>query len=322
MIRLFENANYNFLGVRRYAYAITAAVALVGLLALGIRGVNESIEFTGGSMLHVRTADSAVTISQLRAALTAHGITGAELSTFGTSTDFVIRAPIARGAAVAEAAQQAAREVEAALTAGLGAGRYTVQRREAVSAKVGGELRGKALLAVVMSFGVTLLYLAFRFEWRFALATIAATAHDILLTVAFISLMHLEISLVIIAAVLTIVGYSMNDTIVVFDRVRENLHKYKRQHFMNLLNRSVNETLPRTVLTGGTTIVAIVSLLLFGGAVIRPFALVMLFGIVLGTFSSIYIAAPVLLAIEQRWPGADVHGARQLAPEPGSPAAT
>jgi preprotein translocase SecF subunit len=320
MIRVFQHANYDFLGVRRYAYAITAALALVGLLALAVRGVNESIEFTGGTLVHVRTTDPAIAIGDLRSALLDYGIGGAELSTFGTSSDFVIRAPLATRTAVTDAAaQEAARRVDSALTARLGAGTYATERVEAIHPKVGRELRTKALIAVVLSFGVTLIYLAVRFEWRFALATIAATAHDIVLTIAFIALLHLEISLVIIAAVLTIIGYSMNDTVVVFDRVRENLHKYKRQQFLALLNRSVNETLPRTVLTGGTTIVALIALLVFGGTVIRPFAMVMLFGIVLGTFSSIFIASPVLLMIERRWPGEDVRGTKTLEPTRAQP---
>jgi preprotein translocase subunit SecF len=322
MKRLFDKANYDFMGVRKYAYLATGIVAAAGLIALIARGVNPSIEFTGGAMVQVRTADAAIRIGDIRAALTTHGITGAELSTFGTDNDFVIRAPFAAGApATEESAQQAATGVQTALTSAFGAERYRIERREAIGPKVGGELRTKAILAILLSFGATLIYLAFRFEWRFALATVAATGHDILLTIAFIALMHFEISLLIIAAVLTIVGYSMNDTIVVFDRVRENLHKYKRQNFSGLLNRSVNETLPRTVLTGGTTIVAIVALLVFGGVVIRSFAWVMLFGIVVGTFSSIYIASPVLLWIERRWPGEDVHGTRAL-PQAGAPQAS
>ncbi len=314
MLRLFEHANYDFLGVRRYAYALTGGLALIGLAAMAVRGVNYSIEFTGGTLVQVHTTDPAIQIGDLRSALTDYGISGAELSTFGTSSDFAIRVPLESGtvAPTEASAQLAARRVDSALTARLGPNRYTPLGGQAISPKVGKELRTKALIAILLSFGVTLVYLALRFEWRFALATIAATAHDIALTIAFIAVMHLEISLVIIAAVLTIVGYSMNDTIVVFDRVRENLHKYKRQQFLALLNRSVNETLPRTVLTGGTTIVAILALLLFGGIVIRPFSMVMLFGIVLGTFSSIFIASPVLLAIERRWPGEDVRGTKAL----------
>jgi preprotein translocase subunit SecF len=204
--------------------------------------------------------------------------------------------------------------VDSALARQFGAGHYTIVRTEAVGPKVGGELRQKALLAVLLSFGATLVYLAFRFEWRFGLAAVAASAHDIVLTVAFISLMKLEVSLVVVAAILTIVGYSLNDTIIIFDRVRENLRKYKRQYLYDILNLSVNQTLPRSILTHGTTAAATIAMLILAGEVIRPFAWVMSFGIITGTFSSIYIASPVLMIIEHRWPGEDARGARAAAP--------
>jgi preprotein translocase subunit SecF len=183
---------------------------------------------------------------------------------------------------------------------------------EAIGPKVGGELRTRALLAILLSFGATLVYLTFRFEWRFGIAAIGATGHDILLTIAFLALMDLEVSLLVIAAMLTIVGYSLNDKIVVFDRVRENLHKYKRENFPGILNRSVNETLPRTVLTGGSVIAALLALLLLGGPVIRAFAWVMTFGVIIGTFSSMFIGSLILLRIERRWPGEDVRGTKTL----------
>ena len=207
------------------------------------------------------------------------------------------------------------------MTAAFGSEVYRRDRVEALSPRVGSELRTKALMAVLLSFGATLIYLTIRFEWRFAIAAIAATAHDILLTIAFIALMDLEITLVVVAAVLTIVGYSLNDTIIVFDRVRENLHKYRRASIYAVLNQSVNETLPRTVLTGGTTIAATLALLIFAGPVIRGFAWVMTFGIVIGTFSSIYIASPLLLLIERRWPGEDIRGTKTLDSPRAQPAA-
>jgi preprotein translocase subunit SecF len=208
-----------------------------------------------------------------------------------------------------------------ALDAALGAGHYKVVRTEAIGPKVGRELQGKALLAILFSFVVTLTYLAVRFEWRFGLAAVLATAHDILTTIAFISVLDLEVSLVVVGAVLTVVGYSLNDTIIIFDRVRENLHKYRRQNLYEILNLSINETLPRSVLTHGTTMAATLALALFAGEVIRPFALVMTFGVFTGTFSSIYIAAPILLLIEKRWPGEDARGARAFgARTPAAPA--
>ncbi len=315
MIRIFANAQYDFLAVRKVAYIATLALVVPGLLLLAFRGLNESIEFTGGTLIQIEARDSAITTASIRSTLVAAGIEGPEIQTFGAANEFVIRARLqARSRAGEEATDETAAAVSGALANAFGEGSYEVARTEAVGPKVGGELRQKALLAIVLSFGVTLIYLAFRFEWRFGIAAVAATAHDILAGVAFISILNLEISLVVIAAVLTIVGYSLNDTIVVFDRVRENLHKYKRQNLYEILNRSVNETLPRTLLTGVSTLVATGSLLIFGGRVIQGFALVMTFGIIVGTFSSIYIASPVLLAIEQKWPGQDVRGAKTITP--------
>ena len=197
-----------------------------------------------------------------------------------------------------------------ALQRRLGANAIRVDRVEAVGPKVGGELRQKALIAILLSFVATLVYLAFRFEFRFGVAAVVATAHDILTTLAFIKYINLEVSLVVVAAILTVVGYSLNDTIIIFDRTRENLHKYKRDDLAGILNRSINETLPRSVLTHGTTIATTLALLIFAGEVIRPFAWVMTFGIFTGTFSSIYIAGPILLWIEKKWPGHEARGVK------------
>jgi preprotein translocase subunit SecF len=205
-----------------------------------------------------------------------------------------------------------------ALDATLGAGNYQILRTEAVGPKVGGELRQQAVLAILMSFLAVLAYLAYRFEWRFGVAAIVATAHDITAAIAFIGFARLEVSLFVVAGLLTIVGYSLNDTIVIFDRIRENLHRRKREGFEAILNRSINETLPRTFFTGTTALGSLIALSVLGGDVVRPFALLMLFGVVVGTFSSIYIASPVLLAIETRWPGPDARG--HLAPKAGAPA--
>jgi len=322
MIRLFDNASYDFLAVRRTAYLATALMAIPGLLMLAVRGVNESIEFTGGSLIQVHVADTSKTIADVRAALAAGGIRGAELYTFGTAQDYLVKVQVTDTTGGATGAAQAvALTVDSAMTAAFGSEVYRRDRVEALSPRVGSELRTKALMAVLLSFGATLIYLTIRFEWRFAIAAIAATAHDILLTIAFIALMDLEITLVVVAAVLTIVGYSLNDTIIVFDRVRENLHKYRRASIYAVLNQSVNETLPRTVLTGGTTIAATLALLIFAGPVIRGFAWVMTFGIVIGTFSSIYIASPLLLLIERRWPGEDIRGTKTLDSPRAQPAA-
>lgn len=320
MFRLFAHANYEFLRVRRIAYAATIAVAFPGLAFLAFRGLNESIEFTGGTLIQIE-ADSTVVTATLRAALEQGGIQNPEIQTFGGPHEFVVRARLSPDPArTAETTQETAAAVDSALSRALGPERYRIVRTEAVGPKVGRELRQKALFAILLSFGAVLVYLWFRFEWRFGIAAIAATGHDILLTISFISLMDLEVTLVVIAAILTILGYSLNDTIVVFDRVRENLRKYRRHYMYQILNLSLNETLPRTVMTGTTTLVATLALLIFGSEVIRGFAWVMTFGIIIGTFSSIFIASPILLAIERRWPGEDARGARNLEPKAATPA--
>ena len=310
MIRFFANANYDFIKWRRWAFSLTGAIMLVGLGFLVTRGINYSIEFTGGTLVQIELAHRVPT-GNIRAALDNVGLKGADIQNFGSDTSYVVRARLGAAATQGEAGTQAVADaVGRALDQSAGPGQYRIERREAVGPKVGRELQGKALVAILLSFVVTLIYLAVRFEWRFGLAAVIATAHDVVATIAFISVLHLEVSLVVVGAVLTVVGYSLNDTIIIFDRVRENLRKYRRQNLYEILNLSINETLPRSVLTHGTTIATTLALLILAGEVIRPFAWVMSFGIFTGTFSSIYIAAPVLLWIEKRWPGQDARGAR------------
>ncbi len=300
--RLFANARYDFIRMRRWAYAVTVAIILPGLLYIAARGVTYSIEFTGGAMMHVRT-EAALGTAAIRSALNRGGLAGAEIQRFGSDRDYVIRARLAGQQVGAKQTDAVSQAVRSALDADVGAGQYQVVRKAAVSPKVGGELRQKAFIAILFSFAATLVYLAFRFEWRFGLAAVIATAHDILATVAFIRYLDLEVSLVVVAALLTVLGYSLNDTIVIFDRVRENLRLRRTTDLATVLNVSINETLPRTVLTGGTTLATALVLSFFAGEVIKPFALVMSFGIMVGTFSSVFVAAPVLLWISRRWGG-------------------
>ena len=304
-LRFFRGARFDFIGFRRTAFSITGAALLAGLIVTIARGgVNYSIEFTGGTLVQVKTQAPTADIARIRAGLEAQGLKGAEIQQFGGANEFVVRARTGgESAGATDNTEQTAKAVGTALDATIGAGTYSIERAEAVSPKVGGELRQSAFLAIFLSFFAVMAYLAFRFEWRFGLAAVAATFHDIVLTIFFIGAMKLEVSLVVVAGVLTMVGYSLNDTIIIFDRVRENLKKSDRNDFVQILNNSINETLPRSVLTHGTTLATLISLTVFGGEVIRPFALVMFFGVFTGTLSSIYIAAPVLLAIETKWPG-------------------
>src|SRR5881397_4037008 len=272
MIRLFANATYDFIKWRRWAYGLTAVIIIPGFALFLVRGLNYSIEFTGGTLIQVQTPEP-VGPDRIRTALYAAGIRDAEIQQFGAANEYVIRARIGRAdAAVEGSTETTAAAVDSALARTLGPApeHYKILRTEAVGPKVGRELQGKAFLAIFFSFIVTLVYLAVRFEWRFGLAAVLATFHDILTTIAFIRYLDLEVSLVVVGAVLTMVGYSLNDTIIIlilaaklaqvlthavedddtiiiFDRVRENLRKFRRQNLYEILNLSINETLPRSV---------------------------------------------------------------------------
>ena len=302
--RLFANANYDFIKVRRWAYGVTAALIVPGVIMLAALGITYSIEFTGGTMMQIKTTQP-VSSGQLRDALERGGVHNPEIQTFGSSSEYVVRARLDATSQSESQSETIATLTKKALDAELGANNYQITRSGGVGPKVGAELQEKALIAILFSFVTTLIYLAFRFEWRFGLAAVVATAHDVLATIAFIRYLDLEVSLVVVAAVLTVLGYSLNDTIVIFDRVRENLKLRGRGNLVEVLNRSINETLPRTILTGGTTLATALVLSFFAGEVIKPFALVMTFGIIVGTFSSIFVASPVLLAITKRWATGD-----------------
>jgi SecD/SecF fusion protein len=312
-LRLLQHTAFDFIGVRRRAYAVTAALLLAGAGFLGSRGVTYGVDFKGGT-LHEVSLVRPVELGPVRAALESHGVHGAELQRVGAGEGLRIRAALVPGADGSEGdLESTSAAVAGALDDAVERGQYHVTRSESVGSKVGSELRMQAVMAILLSFLGVLVYLAWRFEWRFGLAAVTATAHDILVTIAFITALGLEVNLVAVAALLTVVGYSLNDTIVIFDRVRENLRERGRGGvpLSELLNRSVNETLPRTVLTGGTALATLAALAVFGGEVIRPFAVIMFFGIFTGTFSSIFIAAPVLAAIHRRWPAGRVASAAE-----------
>ena len=311
MRRLFSDAHYDFIGMRRRAYlgsgiglVICMVAALVWQFSRG-SWLNYGVDFAGGTLVQVQFQEP-TSVAQIRDALGSE-LPGSEVTRFGQENEFLIRVP-----ATGDVASATTDRLPILLDAAFGAGTYTIERTEAVGAKVGAELQTRALIAILLSFSMTLIYLAVRFEWRFGLAAVIATLHDILLTLGLISLLRLEVALPTVAAVLTIIGYSLNDTIIIFDRIRENLGTGRRMDFVALLNRSINETLPRTVLTAGTTLVTLLALFLFGGEIIRPFALILILGIVLGTYSSIFVASPALLAIEKKWPGERTKASRPV----------
>lgn len=300
-MRLFANANYTFIEKRRTAYVISAAAIVVGLAAMlanvALIGSwqNYGVDFTGGSLVQVHF-NSERDVGEVRDAL--GGASGPEVTRFAGENEFVIRAPLDEGASV-----DAVREsIEGQLETAFGAGSFEISRTELVGPKIGAELQQKALFAILFSFVLTLIYLAIRFELRFGMAAVIATMHDILITLGFLALFRVEIALPTVAAILTIVGYSLNDTIVVFDRIRENMGKKgaRKVDQVELIDRSINETLPRTVLTSGTTIAVLAALLLVGPAVIRDFSTVLILGVLIGTYSSIFVASPALVEIRKR----------------------
>ncbi|MFQ5677832.1 MAG: protein translocase subunit SecF [Gemmatimonadota bacterium] len=296
-MRFFQSAKYRFLKGRRQAYLFSATFIVAGMISIALHGgLRAGVDFTGGTLVQVHL-NRASGVGELRDLLSGTGYTGgaAQIQRFQGENEFLIRLQ-----AFEETGEGVAQRLSAVLSAEFGADGFEISRVEAVGPKVGGELKVKATYAILLSFLLTMIYLAFRFEWRFGVAAVVATVHDILITFGFISLLNVEITLATVAAILTIVGYSLNDTIVIFDRIRENFRKKRKEPYEDTLNRSINETLPRTVLTSGTTLMALVALYVLGGPVIQPFALVLIMGIVIGTYSSIFVASPALLEIH-RW---------------------
>jgi len=300
MLRILHDTKLDFIKWWRHMAVLTVAWILMGVALFFARGkgFNYAIDFTGGTLMQVSFAKP-TTDEAVRAVASTAGYPHAEIQRFGSDSEYTIRARAEQASVSTDSTRHI---IERALKAQYGEAGVKVLRGEFVGAKVGDELQRNAIIAVLISFIVTLIYLAIRFEWRFGLAATFATAHDILTTLAFIMMMHLEISLTVVAAILTVIGYSLNDTIIIFDRVRENLKKQRKESLREVLNRSINETLPRSVMTHATTLAATVALLVFAGEVIRPFSWVMAFGIFTGTFSSIYVAGALLLYIERKWP--------------------
>ena len=310
MLRIFHNTKYDFIKWWKVAAISTIAFMAIGLGSFAVTGpVNYSVEFTGGTLMQLKFKQAG-DAGKIRAALDAAGIRGAEVQRFGGADEFIVRAQeTSLVSEQAAGAEKVADRIKTALGSSLGASNFTVVRTESISPKVGEELSRNAVIAMVLVSLATLIYLAFRFEWRFGVAAVVATLHDTLITIAFIKLLHLEVSLTVVAAILTLLGYSMNDTIIIFDRVRENLKTSGKTPLYDVLNRSINDTLPRSIMTHATTFAASLALLLFAGEVIRPFAWVMTFGIFVATFSSIYVAGPVLIWIEQKFPRKAATGA-------------
>ena len=317
-MRLFDRTNFAFIATRHRAYGLSAVLLLVGIGAMIFNVFslgswqNYGVDFTGGSLIQIQFHQPA-TAAQLRAAL--GGSQAPPITRFGEENEFTIRAPLGN-----DNVESIRARFENELATAFGSDVFTIVRTETVGPKIGAELERNALLAILFSFFVTLIYIAMRFELRFGMASVIATVHDILITLGFLAIFKVEIALPTVAAILTIVGYSLNDTIVVFDRVRENLNAKggRRQDPAELVNHSINETLPRTVLTSGTTLAVLGALLFVGGAVIRDFTLVLILGVTIGTYSSIFVAAPALLEIQKRF--GDGSASRERREKRGAPA--
>ena len=293
-MQFFRNANFNFTGAMKFCFSLSGALVLLSLVFMLIQGGPRlSIDFTGGSVLQVKFAP-APGISAVRQTLESRGRADAQVTAFGSADEFLITVPSPKGAS----GEQAADTAQALLSDLRGAFPGTqveLRRVESVGPKIGGELRTAAVNSIFVGLFGIIIYVWFRFVLRYGIAAILALVHDVSLTLGLFSLLNLEISLQIVAALLTIVGYSINDTIVVFDRIRENMKLRRRESYREVINRSINETLSRTILTSATTMAVSVTLWLLGGPVIRDFALALSFGIFVGTYSSIFIASPLLV---------------------------
>ena len=292
------STNINFLGLRFFCIGLSGLIFALTLGLLFSKGLNYGIDFAGGTLVQLQT-EKAVPTADIRAQMERAGYDGLIIQEYGAPTEILIRVPNqAMPEGGGEATTKAANEMAGALASI--AGKTDVRRVEFVGPQIGEELKQKGLLAILFSTIAILIYVSVRFEFRFAVGALVALLHDVMITVGVFSLIQKEISLPVLAAFLTILGYSLNDTIVVFDRVRENMRRYKKKSFLDVLNISVNEMLNRTLMMTLTTAAVLLSLLFFGGEVIHNFAFALLVGVVVGTYSSIYIAAPIVLWMESK----------------------
>jgi len=311
---LKRDTRIDFIGRRRIAALISISVIVIVLLSLFFRGLNLGIDFTGGTLVEV-SYSSSVNTEDVRTNLRRSGLDGVVVQYFGTSRDVLIRLPADPEVDAAESssliisslrepygetlAESSENDSQRCVFQDGTTGDCTVQMRrvEFVGPQVGGELTEKGGLAMLYALIGILAYVAWRFEWRFALGAVIALVHDVVVTVGIFSLLGLEFSLPVLAAVLAVIGYSLNDTIVVFDRIRENFRKMRKGTIVEIMNSAINQTLRRTLLTSLTTLLVVVTLILLGGEIIKGFAVALFIGILVGTYSSIFVASPVVLSL-------------------------
>ncbi len=296
-----DNTSIRFMRMRVIAFTLSGLLILASIVSLFGQGLNFGIDFMGGTLIEAAQEDE-INISALRSRLNNLGVAQVQIQEFGTSNDVLIRISGQKGAINAEDNLSTVAAIREEIE-----GDFEIRRVEIVGPQVSGELIQAGLLAVSLAVISMLIYIWFRFEWQFSVGSVSALVHDVVLTLGIFSVLQIEFNISILAAILTIVGYSMNDTVVVYDRVREKLRKYKKMELTELLDLAINKTLSRTVMTSVTTLIALFSLYIFGGEVIRGFTFAMIFGIIVGTYSSIFVAAPILniFGVKRDWSGLD-----------------
>tara|TARA_B100000886_G_scaffold328412_1_gene276776 strand:- start:35 stop:952 length:918 start_codon:yes stop_codon:yes gene_type:complete len=284
------DTSINFLSKTKLFVSLSLIFIIASIFLLFSRGLNFGIDFNGGTLIEVQKISGNADVSEMRVRLGQLDLGNIQLQEFGKKTDLLIRV---EQLSDEEGSQQA---IIAKISEVVG-GDYEIRRIEVVGPKVSAELIKKGIIAVISAVISVLIYIWFRFEWQFGIGAICALVHDIIITIGVFSLLQLEFNLSIIAALLTIVGYSLNDTVVIYDRIREELRKYKKMPIMELINQALNLTLSRTLMTSITTLLALFSLYLFGGEVIKGFTFAMIWGVLIGTYSSIFIASPILIGL-------------------------
>ncbi len=288
MFQIFKSPNYDIIGKRRFAFIFSGTLILISILSIFFHhGLKYGIDFTGGTLIQLHV-DKPVDVGTLRGLVSKAGVEKAEIQNFGTLGDFLIKYK----------SQVEVSQVKKAIEEGIGA-KVDIHRTEQVGPRIGHELQKKALYAVLIGLFLMLIYITVRFDFRFGVGAVLALFHDVLITLGFLSIFNMDIDIPIIAALLTIVGYSINDSIVISDRIRENLRKLGKRFpipkFIDTVNRSINETLSRTVITSLTTILVLIAILIFGGPVIFNFAFALTVGVVVGTYSSIFVVAALVV---------------------------
>lgn len=318
LLRLLpEEIRFSFMRFRRINYFISLCATMLSLLLFFTLGLNDGIDFKGGTLIEIQTKEGKADLARLRTTLSALNLGDIQLQHFGSEDTALIRIELQDEEEISSppspeissseveveeenmTLSPALRKVQNALGDGV-----VYRRVEVVGPRVSGELAWAGTLAVLSALAAILVYLWLRFEWHFAVGAVLTTVHDVILTVGLFAMLQLDFNLSSIAAILTIVGYSLNDTVVIYDRIRENLRRYKRKNLEELLDLSINQTLARTLMTSLTTLLALFSLYFLGGEVIRSFVFAMIWGIIVGTYSSIFVAAPLLISLGFRPDGA------------------